>query len=135
MTRRRIILLLVGLMHLGMGLTLAAGPMPPRNPDLAVLYELIPPTARIALWFGIGLTVIALALIDRRRNEEAAWTVAVLMPMERVASYAWSGIQWLIPGYPPGAAASFGSMIAWLAILGILVTVSRWADHTEVAGG
>lgn len=128
--RRRAALLLIGLMHLAMipGIVFrAAAP----NPDLAILHTLMPVWLRASLWGTSGLLCLFMAL--HHRAEAMGWAVAMLMPLERAVSYLWSGVQWIIPGWPPGAAASFGTALMWAVIAGLIWLMAGWPDVQESA--
>lgn len=125
--RRRLILALVGVVHLAMALQLSSGPIRSIDPGVAILHEMLPLPLRIGMWLSLGLACLGLAVHDR--TEWIGWAAAMVMPIERAASYAWSGLMWLIPGWPPGAVASWGVSLLWLAISGVLYVVATWEER------
>lgn len=128
--RRRAALILIGLLHLGMVPGIIVRPVVV-DPGLAILHTMMPVWLRASLWATAGLLCLALAL--HHRSEAVGWGIAMLMPIERAVSYLWSGIQWIIPGWPPGAAASFGTAAVWAVIGGLIWLMAGWPDVQEVA--
>lgn len=126
--RRRAALVLLGLMHLGMGLRLIGLPAGPGDPDLAIWHELLPLWLRVVLWAGLGAVAIVSAVTG---GERIGWTLVILMPVERSLSYAWSGLMWIVPGWPPGALASFGGAAFWTVIAGIIWLMAGWPEPQQ----
>lgn len=120
-------LTLLGVVHLAMGLALTVRPPEPGDPALAVLHTLLPNWVRLTLWLGAGIGVIACALLAIRHPAVTrwGWSLAVLMPAERAASYTWSALMWVIPGWPPGALPSLGTALLWAALARLVWLLGR----------
>lgn len=127
--RRHIALALIGALHVGIGLRLALSAISPGDPDLAIWHELLPPWLRVALWSLAGLLCLVFALSDA--TERSGWVIAILMPMERTASYAWSVLMWVIPGWPPGAVGSLGGAGFWAAVTCLIWLMAGWPEQRE----
>ena len=125
--RRRITLALVGVVHAAMTVQLLTGPERLVDPGVAILHELLPTPVRAALWGSMA--VIMLITAGHERWEPIGWLAAMVMPLERAVSYGWSGLMWLIPGWPPGAAASWGASLLYLGLAGILYVVATWEER------
>ena len=96
------------------------------DPGDAVLHELIPPLWRGGAWLLAGLLIIALA---RTRFERLAWIIAMLMPVQRVVSHAWSLAMVLVPGEPPGAPDAPGYIVAWSSLAALIYVIAGWPEH------
>lgn len=129
-SRRSVALATVGFLHLGIGWQLILSPEVPADPGLALLHAYIPTEIRIGLWTGAGL--LCMLLPWRPRTEKVGWAVAMAMPVERTVSYFWSGINAILPGWPPGAFRSFGTMAFWLGICFIIWLMSGWTETERV---
>ena len=126
MARRRHALIMIGVLHAGMGinlLTRTGGAAP--DPALAILHELLLPVPlRVALWCIIAAAAIITG--STGRGERLGWPLAILMPAERAVSYAWSGLMWVIPGWPPGAVGSWAASLHWLVIGLLIWLIASW---------
>ena len=98
------------------------------DPADAVLHELIPPVWRGGAWLLAGLLIIALA---RTRYERAAWIIAMVMPVQRVVSHAWSLAMVLVPGLPPGALDAPGYILAWSSLAALIYVIAGWPEVVE----
>ena len=118
---RTVALTLIGAFLVFQGLEILFSGFTSMNPDRAVLYEMLPVPARATAWIVLGVMTAG-----------AAWTkwwwvgasAMVVMPLERIASYAWSYAQWLIPGEPGGDASSLPAALKWAALAGLFVVAT-----------
>lgn len=127
MTRRRRALVLIGILHAAMAVNLLTRPAMPADPAAAILHEmLLPIWVRVALWAGVAAACIVIGLVGR--GERLGWVLAVAMPAERAMSYLWSGLMWIVPGWPPGALSSWATATVWL-VIGLLVRhIASWPE-------
>ena len=96
------------------------------DPNRAVLHELIPPLWHGGAWIIAGLLIVMLA---RTRFERLAWIIAMLMPVQRVLSHAWSLAMIIAPGPPPGAPDAFGYIVAWSSLAALIYVIAGWPEH------
>ena len=115
----------VGLFFLGYaGSTLLDRPN--YDPARAVLYEAIPVPVRVGLWFGSALVIFVCAA--NSRWSPIGWGAAMFMPLERLVSHFWSGMMFLIPGYPSGMIASGSYLLSWLALAALIRLIASWPE-------
>ena len=129
--RARVALATVGVMLLARGgdvwLDWQGFPSPAR----AIPYEAWPAWFRASLWMTTGVIVLALA---PTRLHRWGWLVACLMPVQRAVSHAYSLAALVIPGYPPGAAASVPVLLYWLSIIALFLLAAGWPDQPHEEG-
>lgn len=124
--RRRAVVILFGLIHVGQGLILLHDPGR-FLPDDAVFYAtFFPLPLRVGLWVGTGALTITFAAF--RRTERWAWGVIAVMPAERLIGHAWSLVAWLTPGIPGGSEWAAAYVLFWGGLLGVLLILSGWRD-------
>ena len=98
----------------------------------AIAYEAIPIPVRVALWVGTAL--IAFVASMRLRWQDWGWWALTLLPAERAISHAWSVIQSLIPGDPPGTTAEgIASLLLWTGITHLILILAGWDEDTAYA--
>lgn len=101
------------------------------DPGRAIFYEAWPGTLRASLWMTSGAIVLVLA---PTRLHRWGWLVACLMPVQRVVAHAYSLAALVIPGYPPGAAASAPALLYWLTIIALFLVLAGWPDQPREGG-
>ena len=121
--RKLAALYIVGAHQIGWGIATSLDHLI-HDPGDAVLHELIPAPWRGGAWLIAGIAVIVLA-----RRPVAPWVIAMLMPVQRVISHAWSLTMLLIPGSPPGAIDSIGYITAWAALALLIYVIAGWPEH------
>lgn len=92
------------------------------DPERAILWEW-PLHLRVTLWAVTGLIIALGALWPRA--ETVAYTIAVLMPIERAAGHLWSWAHHLIPGHPPGDPLGWGPALLWASYGALIVLIAR----------
>ena len=130
MTLRRWALLWVSAGHLGM----AAWVSDPRltiDPDRAILREAWPLMLRTCLW-ALSAAVVAFGAW-RPRWETVAFTVAMVMPIERAVGHMWSWVQHLIPGSPPGDPSGWGPAVVWASVAALIALMGKSSTPREDA--
>lgn len=101
----------------------------PSNANLAILYEVIPRDTRAILWIALGTITALWAWVKSR--QWVAVAAAVVMPVERIVSYLWSGIHYYIPGPPEGFFWSWIDAMRWACVLGFIVVVAGWTEYDK----
>lgn len=96
------------------------------DPARAVLYEMIPTSVRALLWIGGATGCILFAAMPNR--SALGWGLAMVMPLERLVSHFWSGMMFLIPGYPPGMVASGSYILRWFAFVALVRLIASWPE-------
>lgn len=125
---RRVALLLLAGMHLGMAATVSGDGY---VWDEALLYHLLPTQVRIAMWLlaatlcGIGAT--------SRRWQPIGYFAAMAMPVERAVSHIWAWVAWLVPGVPSGQPDGLGHALVWLCLAGLTLVLA--GTRTAPPGG
>src|SRR5574343_210073 len=87
--------------------------------------------AGMAAWTTDARLTIALGALWPRA-ETVAYTIAVLMPIERAAGHLWSWAHHLIPGHPPGDPLGWGPALLW-ASYGALIMLNARSTQQETA--
>ncbi len=98
------------------------------NPADAIAYEAIPIPVRVAGWVGPALVAFVASL--RLRWQDWGWLALTLMPAERAISHAWSVLQSLIPGEPPGTREGVFSLLLWVGITHLILILAGWDEDT-----
>ena len=121
--RKLAALYMIGLHQIGWGIATIFDHLI-HDPGDAVLHELIPAPWRGGAWLLAGIAVIVLA-----RRPVAPWVIAMLMPVQRVISHAWSLAMLLVPGPPLGAIDSVGYIAAWASLASLIYVIAGWPEH------
>ena len=124
LSRRSLALTMVGVFFLLQGLSVLTEP--PIASALAILHAAIPLEVRATLWVGAGLVTIIWAW--SRHWQWVAVVAAIVMPIERVISYLWSTLQWVIPGPPAGSIWSIVDAGRWAAMVALIVIIGGWIE-------
>lgn len=104
------------------------------DPGDAIAYEALPIWLRTAMWVSTAL--VALAASYRIRWQDWGWWALATMPAERALSHAWSVLHSMIPGDPPGTTAEgVASLLLWVGITHLVLTLAGWDEDTTVAEG
>lgn len=103
------------------------------NPDLAIAHELyIPRMVRVWLWtLSGGLTIL---FAWSRNWQWVSVSAAVLMPVERVISYAFSFFHWLAPGPPSGSIWSIVDVGRWVTVTALIIVIAGWVEWDRAGG-
>ena len=117
-------LIFIGAYHIGFS-GLALLETGPYDANRAVLYEMLPLAWRVAAWGVIGIACISLA---PTRFERIGWAAAMIMPLERLISHAWSWAMYLVPGAPDGLSASGFSVLRWLFFAALIRLIASWPE-------
>ena len=131
--RRGGLLLLLAVLWAGVAAQVAAAHEPYDGPA-AVLHERIPLAWRVGLWLTSALIMAAAAVIGTRcpRWQRVGYGAALFMPAERAVGYAWSLLQWAVPGPPPGALASLAGLGQWAVVTAIVYVIAGWDEDVIV---
>lgn len=130
LSKRSLALTFLGLFFIFQGLRVF-GSEPSVNSvnGLAVLYEFVPRETRAMLWISLGVITAICAWLKER--QWVAVASAIVMPVERVVSYLWSGIHALIPGDPDGSLWSFLDALRWASILCLILVIAGWTEYDK----
>ncbi|MBM9432329.1 hypothetical protein [Flaviflexus equikiangi] len=93
---------------------------------------MIPVHVRAFLWTGCGLVTIIWAWA--KHWQWVAVVAAVVMPLERLISYLWSTLHWLIPGPPGGTAWSLVDAGRWASLVALIVVIAGWVEWDRAGG-
>ena len=126
---RGMALILLGCDWAMIGAQLAAETARKVDPDAAILHELIPMPVRVWLWIGFGAAVALCGLVNRLQG--LGFTLALVMPVERAVSHAWSWQAHVVPGGPGGAPDAWALALRWLTIVGLVLLMSRWREGSD----
>lgn len=126
-SKRSLALTFVGLFFIFQGLRVFGSEAP--NTNLAILYEVVPRDTRAILWISLGVITACCAWFKER--QWVAVASAVVMPVERIISYSWSGIHALIPGPPDGSLWSFVDALRWACVLGFTLVIAGWTEYDK----
>lgn len=127
LSKRSLALTFLGLFFIFQGLRVFGSEAP--NANLAVLYDVVPRETRAILWMSLGVITVGCAWLKER--QWVAVASAVVMPVERVVSYLWSGAQALIPGDPDGSFWSFVDALRWLSVLCLILVIAGWTEYDK----
>lgn len=122
---RGLALIITGIHWATIGAELAHG-APAIDPDAAILHELIPTHIRVWLWVGTGTAVAICGAINRW--QVWGFLIAMLMPIERMVSHAWSWQAYLIPGGPGGSPGAWALTLRWACVVALLLLMARWRE-------
>ncbi|MGJ6980018.1 hypothetical protein ACSDQ9_05735 [Aestuariimicrobium soli] len=114
-------LILIGILWLLFGLSVAVGASSPRSDSLWHL--VIDYRLRAAGWVATG--ALALASSRWHRLSNLALALATVMPMIRLTSYIGAWIVALIPGPPPGNPTGWLSSLYFVAVLALVLYVAQ----------
>lgn len=126
---RGMALILLGCNWALIGAQLAAETSRKIDPDAAILDELIPMPVRVWLWVGCGAVVITCGLVDRLQG--IGFALALVMPVGRAVSHAWSWQAHVVPGEPGGAPDAWALSLRWLVIVALVLLMSRWREGSD----
>lgn len=126
---RGIALILLGCNWALIGAQLASETARKIDPDAAILHELIPTPVRVWLWVGCGAAAITCALANRLQG--LGFALALVMPVERAVSHAWSWQAHVVPGEPGGAPDAWALSLRWLVIVALVLLMSRWREGSD----
>lgn len=127
LSKRSLALTFLGLFFIFQGLRVFGSEAP--NTNLAILYEVIPRDTRAILWISLGVITALCAWLKER--QWVAVASAIVMPVERVVSYLWSGIHALIPGDPDGSLWSFLDALRWASIVCLILVIAGWTEYDK----
>ena len=127
LSKRSLALTFMGLFFVFQGLRVFGSEAP--NTNLAILYEFFPRETRATMWVGLGAMTVVWSWV--RNWQWVAVASAVVMPVERIVSYLWSGIHYCIPGPPEGFVWSWIDALRWTCILGVIVVIAGWTEYDK----
>ena len=134
---RGVLLILVGIMWVGIGIGIEFNPAQ-RPEGVLVLHELLPDWLRAGAWGLSGLWAIVVGLRGRRADDTTAYVAIMLMPLERLVSFALSWVIYVatlglnhfglldidVTGYNRG----WYSALVWLIVVVLLQVVAGWRN-------
>lgn len=126
-SKRSLALTFIGLFFVFQGMRVLG--TEPSNANLAILYEVIPRDTRATLWIALGTITALWAWVKSR--QWAAVAAAVVMPVERIVSYLWSGVHYYIPGPPEGFFWSWIDVMRWASVLCLIIVIAGWTEYDK----
>lgn len=127
LSKRSLALTFLGLFFIFQGLRVFGSEAP--NTNLAILYDVIPRDTRAIMWISLGVITALCAWLKER--QWVAVASAIVMPVERVVSYVWSGIHAVIPGDPDGSFWSFLDALRWASIVCLILVLAGWTEYDK----
>lgn len=121
---QRVFLAIVGLLYISRGLQVWFAPEEV-VPSWALLHQMLPSKLRVFIWMSTGFISLITGVMGKTPY---GFFFITIMPAERMMSYAWSFVMYLIPGLPEGDFGSLTWFLWWMFFLFVLVLVSAWPD-------
>ena len=122
---QRVMLMVFGLLCLAGSFQLFVDPEVLRPVDYAILHEYLPLSARVWLWAILGMVGIAACLANKT---ELGYAAVILMPAERVISYAYSTAAFVVPGGHHGRWQSASWGLWWLMLFASIFLTATWPE-------
>jgi hypothetical protein len=126
--RRGTVLLLLGVIWILTGLDVLIRPEPSAEELAQLLHLRWPAEIRSAGWILTGMLAVAIGVRPPRRGDQMGWLALYVMPAERAFSFIWSWLDYYLPLGNVGSQSAVGGALVYLAILGIILTCSKWPD-------
>lgn len=130
-SNRRQVLFTLGLLW---ALTALGIVMATTKPNLLIPHERLPEQIRFGVWFVPA--VVAWLGVWVRRIDGIAWTVLVLPPLERFASYTWAWVDsltdWWLWDHSPGIGTAWRSAVVYAAIIYLIVKCAAGLDRLPI---
>lgn len=128
-TPHRLTVLLMAGFQLGMSINILLDHPGLGDPDQVVWYEyLLPWWVRGTAW---GFCAAVAGVLAMTRWARMGYLFLAVMPVQRLVSHMASAWAYIVPGAPGGSVASFGSVLVWGSVFGLVLHLASRPERHD----